>query len=161
MNKNELKKLLEENKLAETLMKDENFKKQAEEIIKSEGVDYNPADLKSILKAVEKILSGEVKVESEEDLDEVVGGASAKGFARGAIKTVCTLGGFTSGAVALGLVAAVPGAAVALPLHAANKISVFTANNIELGSVGVGAVAGAVGGATAGYKLGNFICKKL
>ena len=158
MDKKELKKLLEEKKLADTLMKDESFRKGAEEILKSEGVDYKSGDLESMLKAIEKVLSGEVKIENDEDLDEVVGGITVKGVAkgvvRGAIKTVSTLGGLWTGGKASIAVDKKFGVIESVK----NPFKVPT--NTQVAVAAAGAAINVTGGVV-GYKLGDYICKKL
>ena len=164
MDRNAIDKLLEEKKLAETLMKDENFKKEAKKILKEENSSITDEDIKNILSATEKVLSGDVKIKSEEDLDEVVGGIKglAKGIARKTIKAVCAAGGGIIGNTVGELGGRLAGYAITgEPEYFLGPI--YLAQDHPKAALGMGAttVAAMGAGGFGGYKFGNFICDKL
>jgi hypothetical protein len=144
MDKNTLHKLLEKNKLAETLMKDESFKNEAKKLLKKEEKsDISDDDLMKILNSIEKVISGNVKIEIEADLDKVSGGTNiVKSIARKAIIAVSLAAGSIVGGIGT----------------AAAMIQVVTTNK---NAVGVGMLTGAGAGGAGGYEFGKLICNKL
>ena len=171
MDKNTLNKLLEEKKLTETLMKDESFKKEAKKILKEENSSITDKDISNILTATEKVLSGEVKIRSDKDLDEVVGGMGnlGKSIARKTIKTVCTVGGAVGGNfVGITVAGSVTGLDKKTAEFAnADDITPEDASNFlkdnasRIAITGATTVAATGAGGFGGYKFGNFICNKL
>ncbi len=144
MDKDTVLKLLDEKKLTDTLMKDKDFISEAKAILKEENPGITDENLEKILKSVEKALSGEVKIENDDDLDEVVGGAGSgllKKVAGVAVKTTCTVGGTVLGGCS-GTIAG----------------SKITNTN---GGATMGCYAGAAGGTLLGNRFGNFLCDKL
>ena len=172
MDKNTLNKLLEEKKLTETLMKDESFKKEAKKILKEENSSITDKDISNILTATEKVLSGEVKIKSDKDLDEVVGGMGnlGKSIARKTIKTVCTVGGAVGGNLVGGVVAE---SATGLNkkvtdfintgdhLNPEKSLAFLKENASGYAITGVTNISATGAGGFGGYKFGNFICNNL
>ena len=158
-------------------MNDESFKSEAKKILKEEDPNITDEGIKDILKSAEKVLSGESKVENDEDLDEVVGGLGATGrsIARKTIKTICTVGGFgVGGRVVGGAVDNATGFSKArydvtkgknlsdLSATEQEEYNKFVDGHLkEAGAVGVSALAGGGAGAYGGYKFANYICDKL
>jgi hypothetical protein len=98
-----------------------------------------------ILNSIEKVISGNVKIESEADLDKVSGGTNiVKSIARKTIIAVSSAAGTTVGGF---------GATLAALAVKNDK----TATAPELAGVFTAAGAGGIGG----YELGKLICNKL
>ncbi len=168
MDKNTLNKLLKEKKLTDILMKDKDFISEAKAILKEESPDITDENLENILKSVEKALSGEVKIENDDDLENVVGGLGTTGkkIARGAIKSVCTLAGYFTGYAGVGeclykindkLFGSDRHSPTASWSDEKTRRKYFVVNSAEE-ILGISSTIGFLYG---GYKLGEWICKKL
>lgn len=170
-----LQELAKKGKLVENLMADKEFVDGAKEIFKSENIEIDDKKLTQLMGEIETQLK-KSNVLDDKALEEVSGGITKKGMARGMIKAVTSISGTAVGYFLGSEAGARTGIAIGgavgskepLPLTDELKEKIgqqtlpISKGEVLGGAAGVsvGAIGGTAGGGFLGYKLGQWICKK-
>lgn len=158
MDKQRVIEFLSDKNLSQNLMKDENFKKEAKDILKKDMPNITDEQLLSLLKDIQKGLQSDTKIESEEDFEKVFGGN--KNFKQVAIESFCTI----VGALGCGLSAGIGPSAIYYSLNKKDNPQmsikdVVLNSPISTASI-IPGVSATIFGGTVGNFIGKLICKK-